>query len=218
MPKRRQVLTVALLVTCTLLGLTIKSYVEIKRQQGVPTSNEGCAPCQDDVIALKKNTNSPSKRSLVGEYSWNVWYMGETLRLKSDGRFQKITRSDAVDPVTGESGREIYGDYGIRNGVVILCPEYSIPGGGVTPKYANKRTKEPDCAVSLLPVQWGDRLYLLSQNKQEVDFCNAVNSGAEPRAAHKLRNESFFYLRSGDEKKPVRGLPPIPPCNNHAPT
>ena len=39
-----------------------------------------------------------------------------------------------------------------------------------------------------------------------LDFCNEINQGREPRN----RIQGFYYLRSGDEEKPVVGLPSVP--------
>jgi hypothetical protein len=63
----------------------------------------------------------------------------------------------------------------------------------------------------LIPIAWGDRRYLIGAGKTK-DFCNTVNSGAEPRtSAHGL-----YLLRRGDETKPATGRPQGPdgvlPC------
>lgn len=39
-----------------------------------------------------------------------------------------------------------------------------------------------------------------------MSFCNAVNQGEEPRS----NDYGDFFLRDGDEKKAVDGLPPLP--------
>lgn len=56
------------------------------------------------------------------------------------------------------------------------------------------------------PVRWGARRYLIPESKL-IDFVNAVHRGFEPRHdAH-----GMFLLADGDEKRPVNGLPMLPP-------
>lgn len=55
-------------------------------------------------------------------------------------------------------------------------------------------------------VRWGARRYLIPDAKL-IAFVNAVHRGFEPR-----RNmHGMFLLADGDEKKPVSGLPTLPP-------
>lgn len=55
-----------------------------------------------------------------------------------------------------------------------------------------------------VPIAWGERHYLLEPDRV-IDFCNSVNSGWEPRdGAH-----GFYFLRRGDESKPVEGMPTV---------
>jgi hypothetical protein len=58
---------------------------------------------------------------------------------------------------------------------------------------------------SLIPVTWGPRRYLIPADRM-IDFCNGVNSGAEPRK----HVYGMFLLRDGDEQKSVTGLPTVP--------
>ncbi len=159
--------------------------------------------------SVSKSSAAP-KSYLSGEYFWGKWYMGATLKLFSNGKFKESTYSDAINPQTGAAGSNIYGYYGVKDGHLILSPKYSTPGQGAKPKYANKRTKWSGSAMRLLPVRWGSRLYLLYRNEQELDFCNAINLGDEPRPAGQRRDGSSFFLRVDDEKKAVTGLPQIP--------
>jgi hypothetical protein len=60
-------------------------------------------------------------------------------------------------------------------------------------------------ASHLIPIQWGDRTYLISENKV-LDFCNDINAGFEPRrGAH-----GSYFLREGDFEKLVSGKPKLP--------
>ena len=58
---------------------------------------------------------------------------------------------------------------------------------------------------NLSQVTWGGRLYLVAE-AQWMAFCNAINQGKEPRSDE----YGDFFLRNGDEKKAVTGLPSVP--------
>lgn len=88
---------------------------------------------------------------------------------------------------------------------------------GAALKLTIKRAKsidqdDPDWHLDgLWSVPWGDRHYLVSQT-QWLIFCNAVNQGKEPRSG----GLGEFFLRNGDERKPVGGLPTVPaPWNEY---
>jgi hypothetical protein len=59
--------------------------------------------------------------------------------------------------------------------------------------------------AELIPVRWGERQYLLPADDL-MRFCNAINSGAEPRQATWGR----CLLRRGDEALSVSGWPDLP--------
>lgn len=58
---------------------------------------------------------------------------------------------------------------------------------------------------AFIPIEWGDRRYLIPTN-DIVEFCNSVNLGWEPRTGI----HGFHFLRKGDERKLVGGLPKVP--------
>ncbi len=65
-----------------------------------------------------------------------------------------------------------------------------------------------------LPIEWSERIYLINQSELK-NFANAINLGIEPRSSLISRDDfspwyGSFYLRSGDEKKTVRGKPNLP--------
>jgi hypothetical protein len=62
------------------------------------------------------------------------------------------------------------------------------------------------------PVTWGERHYLIS-GRQTLHFCIAVAGAVEPRSQRVGR----FYLREGDEKKPVGGGVPVEECKGPIP-
>lgn len=57
----------------------------------------------------------------------------------------------------------------------------------------------------VLPVRWGGRRYLLPEAEM-IEFVNALHHGGEPRD----RVHGGFLLATGDERKPVAGLPELP--------
>jgi hypothetical protein len=63
-----------------------------------------------------------------------------------------------------------------------------------------------DFDTEMLPVRWGERHYLIPE-KRLADFSADINFGNEPR------DEIYgvYPLARGDEKKPVKGLPNLPP-------
>ncbi|MHC4696722.1 MAG: hypothetical protein ACYTFA_08275 [Planctomycetota bacterium] len=71
--------------------------------------------------------------------------------------------------------------------------------------YENCRKGFQGVAEDLVPIPWGERHYLIPVD-DVVGFCNAVNSGSEPRD----RLHGFYYLRVGDQEKPVKDAPELP--------
>jgi len=61
-------------------------------------------------------------------------------------------------------------------------------------------------STELLLVSWGERHYLIPAT-QILKFINAINAGFEPRKTV----SGFFFLKWGDEYKPVAGKPKLPP-------
>src|SRR5262245_39443580 len=64
----------------------------------------------------------------------------------------------------------------------------------------------PAIAPELVLVRWSDRRYLVPADDL-VGFCNAVNSGDEPRSSLKGR----YMLARADVGKPVSGWPEVAP-------
>lgn len=89
-----------------------------------------------------------------------------------------------------------YGSVSHRNGRLVL--DYAHP---------NKPGSFGGFSKILVPVPWGDRLYLIGE-EQLAEFVNAVNSGSEP-CSDMCRD---FLIRDGDEKVKVKvkGRPELP--------
>jgi hypothetical protein len=71
--------------------------------------------------------------------------------------------------------------------------------------YFNLREQFRGLSPVFIPVQWGERRYLVPPEKID-QFCTDANSGDEPRDS----SVGFYLLRLGDEKKAARGLPDVP--------
>ncbi|MCY3017848.1 MAG: hypothetical protein NTW87_02290 [Planctomycetota bacterium] len=71
--------------------------------------------------------------------------------------------------------------------------------------FTNRQDGFRGIAVDLLPIGWGTRHYLVPAEKLP-DFCNAINSGDEPRKDM----HGMFFLRRGDEARKVEGAPVLP--------
>jgi hypothetical protein len=65
----------------------------------------------------------------------------------------------------------------------------------------------PGTATDLIPVRWGNRLYLIAQD-QKARFCNAINQGDEPRKSIR----GFFYVRHSHDGQinATSGKPGVP--------
>jgi len=74
------------------------------------------------------------------------------------------------------------------------------------PKKKKRRGDTWGISTELLLVSWGERHYLIPAT-QILKFINAINAGFEPRKTV----SGFFFLKWGDEYKPVAGKPKLPP-------
>ncbi len=77
--------------------------------------------------------------------------------------------------------------------------------------YSDDEKVEPlRTEFSLLPVKWGERLYLIDEGDLRR-FCNAINLGLEPRSG--LISDPYygsFFLRESDLEKSTAGEPKLP--------
>jgi hypothetical protein len=129
------------------------------------------------------NANS-SISDLVGTYYWGDGLgFNMTLNIEADGRFS-FKWTGCLGTYAQSQGTAT-----CENGTVALKPE----------------TKSKDLPSVLLPIRWGERLYLIEQDKL-LDFCNAINQSEEPRKDI----HGNVYIRVGDEHKPVSCAPALP--------
>ncbi|MCA9253864.1 MAG: hypothetical protein R3E58_07045 [Phycisphaerae bacterium] len=74
----------------------------------------------------------------------------------------------------------------------------------LTFEFVNDEKGFQGVSPEFMPIAWGERHYLIEPDRV-IGFCNSVNSGREPREGAR----GFYFLRRGDESKPVDGMPPV---------
>jgi len=153
---------------------------------------------------------------LVAKYTHSGGFAGSSITIEPGGRFH-IDSSDCT--------QEYYeaGTYTFKAGVItFVTTKRTVKGHGASddqardlldPKvYKEEYHADPpadDRKDELIPVKWGERLYLMHQGSLR-EFCNAINLGVEPRS--RLGTDSYlgmFYLRNGDENKSTSGHPTL---------
>ena len=138
-----------------------------------------------------------------------------------------IAKENSMTPRVAWAGDYYFGDGLGRNVSMSLAPvsgvavtwqgclgTYAADKGRVIPqadgslllKYEQPNDQESlGLAEHVLPVAWGDRMYMLSE-KELPAFVSAVNLGDEPRKAA----QGSFFMREGDERHRVYGMPVLP--------
>ena len=132
------------------------------------------------------------KDDYVTYYRGDHLSLNQTIRLKQDGTIQQIFQNDT-------------------NGILVKTGNYITTKNFISYK-TEKILFQKNIRSSTLPIDgafvlvtWGQRHYLIDLS-EAFNFCNGVNSGEEPR----VDTMNNYFLRDGDESKPVVGLPTIP--------
>lgn len=133
------------------------------------------------AITLVNAAEDSASNRPVGEFCSADIGFHRSLKLKADHTF-----SFDWSGCLGENGHTV-GKSSLANGRIELAP-----AARMQPK-------------TLLPIHWGDRIYLVESDKF-MEFCNEINAGNEPRD----EAQGAAFLRSGDEKKDVSGVPLLP--------
>lgn len=142
------------------------------------------------VASLRQSLSAKHAPVWAGEY-----YQGDHLGFNLDlvvtaDRFAYTVDSD-IGPVGDGDGLVER----VRGGIV-LRPAADADDAG-------KRRFENTLGITLVPVQWGPRHYLVPEH-EFPGFASAINHGMEPDSP------GLFLLRVTDEKKPVSGLGGLP--------
>jgi hypothetical protein len=125
-----------------------------------------------------------SLAALGGKYGCSTGFESYTLTIRAKGRFTLEYRNCT-------------GGFSIRGGATFVDGHLLLRTGLVF-RFLGK------APTDLIPICWGDRLYLVPKDAGE-NFCDHVNLDGSP--GYPLNT---FYLREGDDKKPVEGLPTVP--------
>jgi hypothetical protein len=162
-----------------------------------------------------------SQDSIAGKYSIGTEYSGSTITIDSSNSFQ-IDSSDCTTEYR-EAGKYLY-----SSGLLIFTPLIRTTKShgatedhdvfspeGFREVYNEDPPKDFNKPYSYVVVKWAERRYLISVDSI-IQFCNAVNLGIEPRSEISVGADYFgsFYLREGDEPKPVSGRPEIPKASS----
>jgi len=134
--------------------------------------------------------------SNLGEHQWaGTYYYGDGLGVNA--RLTLAPQSGFVFIWTG-----CLGVYDRNFGDIVEVDHGHLK---LNPTFENLQQGFQGFAEELVPVTWGQRQYLIPVNNV-VGFCDAVNSESEPR------RDAYgsYFLRRGDEKKPIQGVPAIP--------
>jgi hypothetical protein len=164
------------------------------------------------VLAFSQ-TKTYSDKDLFATYSSGHRFGGGSITLNENG-----TYNDASGDCTNEynqSGEYVF-EAGVLNFTISKYTTNSHDGLKIidllNPLQRQSFFHDTDKIeknFKMVPIKWDDRIYLIySGNVNE--FCNAVNLGIEPRKT--LSSEPYigaFYLRDGDETKPVTGFPKV---------
>jgi hypothetical protein len=154
---------------------------------------------------------------LIGSYTHSGQFAGSTITIERESKFH-INAGDCTQEYFEA------GTYEFKAGVVYFTTtKHTVKSHGESDEEAKdlldpkvfKELYDDDPPADyktdeLVPVKWGDRLYLLRKDSF-AEFCNAINLGLEPR--NELGSDWYlgsFYLRKGDESKSVTGRPSLP--------
>ena len=167
------------------------------------------------TLGLSLSIVAQENKKLVGSYVFGHQWGGSEIKLKPNGTF--IHYSSSCTGVTTGSG-----PYSVKNNALRLTTTKMWVRSfsdnidhDVTKRKARKKyldTDEPfePYTWDLQIVRWGPRIYLMNQ-KSFGEFTKAINLGFEPRQVDGYRAYyGTFYLREGDENKPIDGQPPLP--------
>jgi len=142
------------------------------------------------VASLRQTLSATHAPVWTGEY-----YQGDHLGFNLDlvvtaDRFAYTVDSD-IGPVGDGNGLVERA----RGGIVLRLAADADDAG--------KRRLKDTLGITLVPVQWGPRRYLVPE-REFPRFASAINHGMEPGSP------GLFLLQVNDEKKPVEGLDGLP--------
>ena len=150
---------------------------------------------------------------LVGSYLVRSEWGGTEITLKKNGTFTSAS-GDCTSVVTD------HGRYSVSNNIVRLKAtkqtwryhgkkDIDVTRGKARKKHIGDEPFKPE-TIELHVIRWGERIYLDHPDSFGY-FIKAINLGFEPRLVDGYRANYYApFLRVGDEKKPVTGVPTLP--------
>lgn len=156
---------------------------------------------------------------LAGTYSAGHNFGGSSITLEADGTY--FQNSGACTMAIKESGTFVLVDELVRFTILKYTgvkfsdesKEYDLFDAQARKEFFDYRDEKVEplkTEFTLLPVKWGERIYLLDKDDLQ-NFANAINLGLEPRT--EMRSEPYFgsfFLRESDLAKSVSGKPSLP--------
>lgn len=171
---------------------------------------------QSKIAALP----SVEQGEFLGQYLYSNGYTGAWFNLSADGSYEYKTFSDCCDPVWHETGAYMLKDKVLHFRIIkktldkydLLDHEQALKAFRTLydHKDSDLPSEVPRTEYDMQIVRWGERIYLIDPDKLNL-FAAAVNFGVEPR--QDIINQNYlaidFFLRGGDEQKPVSGKPEL---------
>ena len=171
------------------------------------------------LLASSLMTAAPAPQTdgaveMLGGYTYSHPFGGQPFQLTADGKYS----SDTANCTTTYRNE---GTYAVEDGLVVATVTSSKQWPHGRPEEAKEAEREDVEAARtrrLRPVRWGERLYLIDEDAL-LEFCNAVNTGIEPRRSFNGAEDQrafdgaylgAFYLREDDEQRSAVGLPQLP--------
>lgn len=201
----RHLSALAVLIATALAGCDAAATADAGGQAAAPPGAGSVAtsrastqvvPTPADETAVEHQREAIDREiASLGAHAWAADYY------EGDGLGANIALSLAPDSGVAATWHGCLGLYGANRGKVVERD------GMLRFEFAESNPQGfggfPD---AVRPVRWGARRYLIPESKM-IDFVNAVHRGFEPR--HDVHG--LFLLADGDEKRPVSGLPTLPP-------
>jgi len=190
----RKTATVIILIICSVYALTPSIFPATQisgKERKQKLTNKHYEEVSAKEEAIQKELHSLKNHPWAGEYHVSDALTGKTIFVAPKAGFSFLWNC-------------CMGPCDINYGAV------DFEGGRVVTKsiLPNRRDSFQGVDSAFYPILWGDRHYLIAEDEM-LDFCNSINAGFEPADGNGFFG-SHFLIKTGDEKKPTSGPPPIP--------
>lgn len=144
------------------------------------------------TLARKTPVPALTAKDFVGRWSWNGGFSGGSIEFSANGKYVSGYSTDVV----GQKFKPKVGRYFFHDNALALVPD----------DFKGDRRAEQR-AIDFYVVRWGQRIYLVGRDNVKI-FCDDIRAGYEPRTPQKF--VSSYFLREGDDTKPVSAWPTLP--------